>query len=74
MNDDQLKIERNRFLVLNLVRISGAAMLLFALAIISRGFLDLPKEVGYVFLVVGIIDFIVAPLFLSRAWSTRKDI
>lgn len=74
MNDGQLKIERNRFLILNLVRIGGAAMLLFALAIIARGFLDLPKEVGYVFLVVGIIDFIVAPLFLARAWSTRKDI
>lgn len=74
MSNEQEKLERNRFLVLNVVRISGALMILFALAIISKGFLDLPKEAGYAIFFVGIIDFIVAPLLLARAWSTPKDL
>lgn len=74
MNDDQLKIERNRFLILNLVRISGAVFILLGIAIISRGFLDQPKEVGYGIFFVGIVDFIFAPLVLARAWKTPTDL
>lgn len=74
MNNEQLKLERNRFLVLNIVRISGAAMIVFAMAIIAKGMLGLPKEAGYVLLVCGIAEFIIAPLILAKAWSTPKDL
>lgn len=74
MNNDREKIERNRFFVLNVIRISGALMIAFGLAVISRGFLELPKEAGYAIFFVGIIDFLIAPLLLARAWSTPKDL
>lgn len=74
MNDDQLRTERNRFIALNAVRISGALMIVFGMAVISRRFVDLPIEAGYAIFAVGIIDFIVAPLLLARAWSTPKDL
>lgn len=74
MNSEQGKIERNRFLVLNLVRISGAAMILLALAVITRGVFGLPREAGYVLLVAGIAEFIIAPLFLANAWKSRPDL
>lgn len=74
MSDEQLRLERNRFLILNIVRISGAVMIVFGMAVIARGFLDLPKEVGYLLFVIGIVDFIIAPLFLARAWKTPADL
>lgn len=74
MNNEQEVTERNRFLLLNIVRIGGAIMILVGMAIIANGFLDLPKEAGYVLFAAGIIDFIVAPLLLARAWSTPKDL
>ena len=74
MTNEQEKIERNRFLILNIIRISGALLIVFGMAIIARGVFDLPKEAGYVFFVAGIIDFIVAPLMLARAWSSPKDL
>lgn len=73
MSDAQLNVERNRFIILNFVRISGAVMILLALAVLSRSFLDLPKVAGYAFLAIGIIDFIVAPLLLAQAWRSKPD-
>lgn len=73
MSDDQLATERNRFILLNVIRISGAVLILFALAILSRGFLDLPKEAGYALLFVGIGDFIVVPLLMANAWRSKPD-
>lgn len=73
MSSDQLSTERNRFIILNVVRISGAVLILLALAVISRGFLDLPREAGYALLAIGIADFIIAPLLLANAWRSKPD-
>ena len=63
-----------RFLVLNIVRITGAIMLVLGLAIITRGVFDLPKAAGYVLFVVGIIDFMLVPLLLAKKWKSPKDL
>lgn len=62
-----------RFLIINIVRISGAIMLVLGLAIIARGVFDLPIEAGYVLFLVGIIDFILVPVLLAKRWKSSKD-
>ena len=73
MNEDADNLARNRFIILNIVRISGAIFVLLALAVISRGFLGLPREAGYVLLVLGIAEFIIAPLMLAKAWRSPTE-
>lgn len=73
MNEDQDRIARNRFVILNIVRISGALFVLLALAVISRGFLGLPREAGYALLVLGILEFIIAPVMLAKAWRSPSE-
>ncbi len=63
-----------RFLVINIVRISGAIMLVLGLAIIARGVFDLPKAAGYVLFVVGIVDFMLVPLLLAKRWKSPKEL
>ena len=63
-----------RFLVINIVRISGAIMLVLGLAIISRGVFDLPKGAGYVLFLVGIVDFMLVPLLLAKRWKSPKEL
>ncbi len=62
-----------RFLVLNLVRITGAVMLVIGLAVIAREAFGLPKAAGYVLFVVGFIDFLVVPVFLAKRWKSKLD-
>ena len=63
-----------RFLVINIVRISGAIMLVLGLAIIARGVFGLPKGAGYVLFVVGIVDFMLVPLLLAKRWKSPKEL
>jgi len=62
-----------RFLVINICRITGAVMLVVGLAVIARGAFGFPKAAGYVLFMVGMIDFLMVPVFLSKRWkSTPK--
>lgn len=63
---------RNRFIVIQLMRLSGVAMVMFGLAILS-GKTDLPLAAGYVLSVVGMFDAMVVPLLLSRRWKSPKE-
>jgi hypothetical protein len=62
-----------RFLVINIVRITGAIMLAVGLAIIARGALGLPKEAGYVLFFFGLTDFMLVPLLLAKKWKSPTD-
>lgn len=64
---------QQRFLVLNLVRISGAIMLVLGLAVIANGVFDLPVAAGYALFVVGIFDFMVVPLLLAKKWKSPPN-
>lgn len=58
-----------RFLVIQLLRLSGVAFVLVGLAILN-GVIDLPDIAGYAILGVGLVDALVAPILLARAWKT----
>jgi hypothetical protein len=63
-----------RFLVINICRITGAVMLVIGLAVIARGAFGLPKAAGYVLFLVGMIDFLMVPVFLSKRWKSTPKI
>jgi hypothetical protein len=65
------KLARNRFLMIQLMRIGGVAMVLFGIAVL-RGMIDLPDLVAYVLIVMGIGEAFVVPHLLARLWSSDR--
>ena len=65
---------QQRFLVLNLIRLSGAIMLVIGLAVVANGVFGLPVAAGYVLFLIGIVDFMLVPLLLAKRWKSPKDI
>jgi hypothetical protein len=63
-----------RFLVINIIRITGAIILVLGLAVIARGVFGLPKAAGYLLFLVGIVDFMLVPLLLAKKWKSPKDL
>jgi hypothetical protein len=63
-----------RFLVINIIRITGAIILVLGLAVIARGVFGLPKAAGYLLFLVGIVDFMLVPLLLAKRWKSPKDL
>ena len=66
MNDDPA---RARFAVIQLLRIAGVALVVFALLVIAGRF-ALPRAAGYVALGFGLVDVFVVPLLLARHWKS----
>ena len=65
-----------RFMIIQIARFSGVALVLLGLAIQSGrvAALDgIPAVVGYVFIAVGLIDTFVAPAMLARRWRTPRE-
>lgn len=58
-----------RFIVLQLVRLSGVAMTLFGLLIATKR-VDLPVVAGYFLLAVGLFDAFIMPQILVRRWRS----
>lgn len=70
MNEAE-ELARKRFMVLNVVRFSAAALIFVAMANIAGKLLpEYSPFLGYVLLVVGAVDFFLAPIALKRAWRT----
>lgn len=63
-----------RFLVINICRITGAIMLVIGLAVIAREAFGLPKIVGYGLFLLGMIDFLLVPVYLSKRWKSAPKI
>lgn len=68
--DEREQLARKRFFILQLIRLSGAAMALFGAIIISGRVIDFP-ELGYLLLVLGALEFFLLPNFISKSW--RND-
>ena len=60
-----------RFLMLSALRFSGVALAL-AGAYIAAGKTGLPVAAGYVLIVVGVVDAMILPLVLAKAWKSPK--
>ena len=71
MNEDDIRA-RNRFIAIQLVRISGVVMVLLGL-LAMNGRLNWPREAGYVLAVLGLIGALLAPILLARKWKTRSE-
>jgi hypothetical protein len=61
--------ERRRFFVINLVRLSGVALILIGILVVN-GAIGLPAAAGYVFVPVGLVEVFIVPLLLARKWRT----
>lgn len=75
--DDKARAEvqaQYRFLVINLCRITGAIMLVVGLAIIAREAFGLPKAAGYFLFLVGMLDFLLVPVLLSKRWKSKPGL
>jgi hypothetical protein len=67
---------RKRWMVIQLMRVMGFAMALLGIlmtqdAVNIAG--DVNREVGYGFVVIGLLDGFVMPIFLARKWSSRRQ-
>lgn len=63
------KLEKQRFMAIQLMRLMGAGLTLLGI-LIAGGKIDLPVLLGYVFVVIGMVDFFVMPKVLARRWRT----
>lgn len=67
------ELAKKRFMILNLVRFSALAFIFAGAANIGGKLLpDLTPTLGYVLLVIGAIDFFLAPVMLKRIWRTPE--
>lgn len=71
MNNDDEALAKRRFLAISLIRLSGGFFLTLGLFILG-GKVDMHPAAGWVFVAIGMIDLLVAPVFLSRKWRTPR--
>jgi hypothetical protein len=67
MSEEQAKA---RFLIIQLVRLTGIAMAMFGLAIIA-GKAALPVKAGYVLFAIGLFEAMFVPILLTKRWKSR---
>jgi len=65
-------VARNRWFVINAVRIAGVAMVLVGLLIV-RQVIPEPAWAGYVIGAVGLADVFFVPLLLARKWRSPSE-
>jgi hypothetical protein len=70
MSDENLA--RQRFFTLSVMRLAGAVIAAIGLLVLA-GKLDLPREIGWPFVVVGIAEFLIVPLWLARRWKSPRE-
>lgn len=61
---------RTRYFVMVLARLTGAALAVFGLVVTAGRFEGVPPLVGYVLLLIGLIDIALVPRLLARRWRT----
>ena len=76
MSDNRAALYRRRFFVLQALRLTGAALGFLGLAIIAgkltgRNGTPIPAAVGYGIVVLAIIDVMLVPGLLIRAWRRQ---
>ncbi len=60
---------KGRFVVLQMLRLSGFVMALLGLAVVA-GKVPLPEIAGYALLMIGALDALILPQVLARRWKT----
>jgi hypothetical protein len=65
-------VARGRFLVINVLRLGGVAMVIVGILVVERMF-DLPDVAGYVLIGAGLIDIFLVPQMLARKWRSPLE-
>ena len=65
-------VARGRFLVINVLRLGGVAMVIVGILIAERMF-DLPIVAGYILIGAGVIDIFLVPQMLARKWRSPLE-
>ena len=60
-----------RFWLMQLLRLSGAVMVMVGAAIMAEA-IDLPFAIGLVLVLLGFAEFFVIPRLLARRWKTPE--
>ncbi|MEP7221437.1 MAG: hypothetical protein ABI673_02090 [Novosphingobium sp.] len=58
-----------RFFAINLMRISGAALVMLGLGV-QLGKIDLPPIAGPILAFIGMFDMFIMPVVLAKRWKT----
>lgn len=66
------EVARNRFIVLNLVRVAGTALTVFSMLILGDA-IEASYALGYFLLALGLFAIFATPLMLARRWRTPSD-
>lgn len=64
-------LAKRRFMLLNLVRLSGAALVLLGLAI-AQGVIELPVVIGIILAAAGLFEFFFLPRLVARKWRSGE--
>jgi len=65
-DDDAAK---KRFAIISLVRLSSAVLVMLGLLVVNRN-IAWPIPVGYVLVVIGLVELFLLPLVLARRWRS----
>lgn len=68
-NDD---LARSRWFILSLSRLVGVGIVIAGL-LVTQGAISWPIEIGYVLVLIGIVDVFVVPQVLARRWRSPKE-
>lgn len=61
---------RNRFIVLNLVRLSGAVLVALGAANVGKRWIEPADAIGTALLLLGALGILVVPRLLARRWRS----
>ena len=67
MNEVDEARARQRFMLLNIARLGGLALVLLGIAI-ANGAVPLPVPVGWVMAAIGLAEFFFLPPMLAKRW------
>jgi hypothetical protein len=71
MNED---LAKQRFLVMQLTRLAGLALVMMGIANVGGKLLpDLSPYLGYGLLIFGAVDFFLFPIMLKRVWQKQDQ-
>ena len=67
---------QGRFVIIQLARMVGVFLVLFGVLLQAGrigALANVPRETGYVLIVIGMIDVFVMPVYLARRWRSPKE-
>ena len=65
-------VARGRWMVINVVRLAGVAMVLVGMLAVQNVF-EIPAIAGYVLIGAGLIDIFAMPMVLARKWRSPLE-